>query len=156
MEVLNMPASKKGEVSKRREAEWRKELKDDIELLKQAKQSIKTKLDAGETLRDQDLRFIEHFPDILKGLREKQVEVKEEVLPEGKLKEWVENNYRLQAILKANNYPEGKEGIVKALKDFNYEICLLCGYTHVVGEKCPFEFLEDKVKEEKDNKVTNK
>ena len=154
--VLNMPAKKKGEVSQRREAEWRKELKDDIELLIKAKESIKNKLDAGDSLRDQDLRFLEHYPDILRGLREKQVEVKEEVLPEGKLKEWVENYYRLHAILKANNYPEGKEGIVKVLNDFSYEICLLCGYTHVVDEKCPFKFLEDKVKEEKDNEVTNK
>lgn len=140
--VLNMPAKKKGEVSQRREAEWRKELKDDIELLMKAKNSIKTKLDNGDTLRDQDLRFLEHYPDILRGLREKQVEVKKEVLPEGKLKEYVEKYYRIHAILKVNNYPEGKEGVAKVLEDFKYYICDLCGYAHKVGEECSFIILE--------------
>ena len=137
-----MPAKKRGEVSQRREAEWRKELREDIALLKKAKESIKNKLDKGDSLRDQDLRFLEHYPDILKGLREKQVEVKEEVLPEGKLKEWAENSYKLQAILKANDYPEGKEGILKVLDEFHYYICELCGYSHHIGEECPFIILE--------------
>lgn len=150
-----MPASKKGEVSKRREAEWRKELKEDIELLIKAKDSIKNKLDDGDSLRDQDLRFLDHYPDILRRLREKQVEVKEEVLPEGKLKEWVENNYRLQAILKANNYPEGKEGLLKVLDEFHYYVCEICGYYHSIGKECPFVTLEKEHNKDNEDKGDN-
>lgn len=137
-----MPASKKGEVSQRREAESRKELKESIDLLIKTRKNLTAKVDRGETLRDQELRFIKDYSDILRGLREKQIEVKEEVLPEGKLKEYVEEYYRLHAILKAINYPEGKEGLLKVLDEFHYYVCEVCKYAHKVGEECPFIVLE--------------
>jgi len=124
-----MPKQEEGSISKRREADWRKELKENIDLLKQAKASIKNKLDKGETLRDQDLRFLEHYPDILRELREKQVQTKEETLEEGKLKTYIERLWKLKEIGKL-------EDVIEAT---GYYRCEQCGELHVLNRKCMYE-----------------
>ncbi len=134
-------------LSVRKEAEARQELKKSIEILKKARKSIEDKLNNGDTLRDQDLRFLEHYPDILRQLREKQIETKEEDLPEGTLKKLTDNLHRINELLKANGYPIGKEGLEKLFEKHSYYFCGLCGYTHKNGEECPIKLLNKKGEE---------
>jgi len=124
-----VPKKKEGEVSERKQADMRKELKESIDLLKQAKTSIKNKLDKGETLRDQDLRFLEHYPDILRELREKQIQTKEETLEEGKLKIFIERLWKFKEI---GNLDE-------VIEASGYYRCEECGELHALNRKCIYE-----------------
>jgi len=133
-----MPKQEEGSISKRKEAEWRKELKEDIELLKQTKENIKNKVDKGETLRDQELRFLEHYPDLLWKLREKQVQTKEETLEEGVLKTYIERLWKLKEI-------GNLEEVIEAT---GYYRCEQCGELHALNRKCIYEEYKEKVDEE--------
>jgi len=141
-----IPAKKKGEVSQRRESEARKELKESIGLLIKTRKNLTAKVNKGETLRDQELRFLEHYPDILRNLRERQVEVKEEVLPEGKLKEFIDRVWRLKDIGKL-------EDVIEAT---GYYRCNNCGELHVLDRECMYNEFNKNKGESKDNEVTNK
>jgi len=133
-----MPKQEEGSISKRKEAEWRKELKEDIELLKQTKENIKNKVDKGETLRDQELRFLEHYPDLLWKLREKQVQTKEETLEEGVLKTYIERLWKLKEI-------GNLEEVIEAT---GYYRCEQCGELHALNRKCIYEEYKEKVDKE--------
>jgi len=140
--VLNMPA-KKNDISERKKSDRRKKYKEALETLEDAMNFIKEKA-KREGLRDQELRVLKDYPDLRKkyeGLLAESLK-EEEAFPEGKLKEYVEKYYRIHAILKAIDYPEGKEGIVKVLDEFHYCVCEVCNYVHKTGEECPFIILE--------------
>lgn len=66
------------------------EIKRNIKLLEKARDNIEKKVNAGEVLRDQELRFLEHYSELVERLGEK---LEQESLPEGKLKEYVEKYY---------------------------------------------------------------
>lgn len=66
------------------------EIKRNIKIVEKTLDNIRKKVESGEVLRDQELRFLEHYPELIKKVREK---VEQEPLPEGKLKEFVESYY---------------------------------------------------------------
>jgi len=117
-----------------------------IETEDHAMKKLRQRLDSKGSLNEQEWRSYEHLMEKQRKREVDKVSKSKEVLPEGQLKEWVENAYMMEKILDAAGYPSGKEGIVKALIDANYWICSLCGYSHKIGEECPLILLAKKYK----------
>jgi len=119
------------------------------EAVKKAIEGINIKLGEKRGLSDEEFRFLKKSKDLIDSfiVREKEKGESEDVLPEGKLKEWIENLYRMQKILKSSGYPTGKEGTNKLYEDNGYYRCKLDGELHKVGEECPYSLLEKAIKE---------
>jgi len=117
-------------LSKRKEGEIRKFTKETLAGLKKAWKNIIAKADAGDTLRDEDLRFLRNIPDLIETLEARIGESleKEIVLPEGMLKNFVEREWKLNEICKDRGTVIEASGYYRCIKG--------CGELHKKGEEC--------------------
>lgn len=117
-------------VSGRKENEIRQKKKQIVEAVKKAIDSIIAKVDAGDSLRDEDLRFLKTAMKEWPALEESLAELKEDIgLPEGRLKEFVERQYQLNEV--------GSLDVV--VSKAGYYRCPVCNELHLNGRKCMYE-----------------
>jgi len=107
-------------------------------------EKLRSRLDEKGALNEQEWRSYEHLMQRKRKREVQKVSETKDVLPEGKLKEWVETYYIQHRILKALNLPTGKEGVEKLLELHGYYVCSFCGYSHVKDELCPFKIEAEK------------
>lgn len=116
-------------------------------------QMINVGLNAGKPLTDEQIRFLKRAPEIINTLvqREKGKDESSQVgLPEGTLKEYVENLWRLQEVYRKAT---GKEKATldrgtweEVVKTAGYYRCKLgCGELHLVGRPCMFQELTERL-----------
>jgi len=138
-----MPKQEEGKVSLRKEYEIRKRKKELAEGYRKVLDSIIAKLDRGEPLRDEEVRFVKTAIKEWPAIEESLVEEKEQVeeLSEGNLKIYIDRLWNLKE----------KHGI-KTKEDFDrimnqeYYLCDYCGSWHLKGKDCLFKLI--KLKEE--------
>jgi hypothetical protein len=117
-------------MSERKGNEIRQKKKQIVEAVKKAIDSIIAKVDAKESLRDEDLRFLKTAMKEWPALEESLAESKEEIgLPEGRLKEFIERLLQLQDI-------GSLDEIIEAT---GYYRCLTCNELHAKNRICMFE-----------------
>lgn len=117
-------------VSGRKENEMRQKKKQIVEAVKKAIDSIIAKVDAGDSLRDEDLRFLKTAMKEWPALEESLAEGKEEIgLPEGRLKEFIERLVKLQEI----------GTLEDVIEKAGYYRCPVCGELHVKNRSCMYE-----------------
>jgi len=134
-------------ISARKESELRKYTKETLAGLRKAWKSVIDKADRGETLRDEDLRFLRNIPELIEALESRVAEsLKEDMgLPEGKLKEYVERLWEFKEI-------GSLEDVIEAT---GYYRCINgCGELHKKGEDCIYEQYK-KLKEESTKQSLN-
>jgi len=119
------------------------------EAVKRAIEGINIKLGEKRGLSDEEFRFLKKSKDLIDSfiVREKEKEGEEDTLPEGRLKQFIENVWRQEKVLRLASYPKGKEGMNKLYEEAGYYRCKVDGELHKVGEECPFLLLEKSVKE---------
>jgi hypothetical protein len=108
--------------------------------------ALTRKLEAGKPLRDEEIRFLKTFSSTLAVLeqREQDIEEGEEVgLPEGKLKEYVEQLFRFK---EATGIMDPRRDGLEAMKRAGYYLCDLCREFHKTLDQCPFKPGERKEK----------
>jgi len=111
---------------------------------------INDRMDKHESVSDEQLRFLKNSREIIRSLQETQKDidtVAEETLPEGRLKEWVEQLYSLQELYReAIDNPTAaltKEATEQVADASGYYVCNKCSHLHLKGRECMFsEFLE--------------
>jgi len=119
--------------------------------------SLNQKLNEGKALRDEEIRFLKNSPGLLSILEEREKTKKESIeLPQGKLRDWVENLWQMAKILDATGYSREKDGIETFLEASGYYICDFCGYTHVLDEKCPLLVKAEELNIDLSDKPSNK
>ena len=133
-------------ISERQKADRRKSYREALETLEKAKQNIDTKTKEGKSLRDQELRFLDHYPETRKKFEMLIAESLEDDkgLPEGKLKELVEKFEWMIAIGKP-------EDVIEAVGLYR---CSKCNELHHKEmDKCMYELYQELVKsnEESEN-----
>lgn len=117
-------------VSGRKENEIRQKKKQIVEAVKKAIDSIIAKVDAKESLRDEDLRFLKTAMKEWPALEESLAESKEDVgLPEGRLKEFIERLLIFQEI----------GSLDKVVEATGYYRCPACGELHAKQRICMYE-----------------
>lgn len=117
-------------ISGRKSNEIRQKKKAIVEAVKKAIDSIIAKVDAGDSLRDEDLRFLKTAMKEWPALEEALAEDKEEIgLPDGKLKTFIENLLRLQEI----------GPLEKVVEKAGYYRCEKCGELHLKNRPCMYE-----------------
>jgi len=123
-------------VSGRKENEIRQKKKQIVDAVKKAIDSIIKKVDEGESLRDEDLRFLKTAMKEWPAFEESLAEGKEEIgLPEGRLKEFIERLVQLQEI-----------GPLDTILDAaGYYRCPACGELHVKQRSCMYEEFKNRV-----------
>lgn len=120
-------------VSGRKENEIRQKKKQIVEAVKKAIDSIIAKVDAKESLRDEDLRFLKTAMKEWPALEESLAESKEDVgLPEGRLKEFIERLLMFQEI----------GSLDKVVEAAGYYRCPSCNELHVKGRDCMYSEFE--------------
>jgi hypothetical protein len=119
---------------------------------KKAINTINKLLDEGKPLSDEQFRFLKKAPDLImmyENLERGRQEEIEEVLPEGKLKNYVEGLVSLQSKLREaldnKRFVLNKEAWDKVLEDVGYYRCGLCGETHLKNNECAFKEYINKI-----------
>jgi hypothetical protein len=121
-------------LSERKEYEIRTKKKKIIEAIRNAIDSIQSKMDRGEILRDEDLRFLKTVFKEWPALEESIVEEKKPDLPEGTLKIFVERFWKLSKIAP----------LEEVLKDGGYFRCDVCNEIHPTGRSCMYDEYREK------------
>ena len=135
-------------ISERQKADRRKSYREALETLEKAKQNIDTKTKEGKSLRDQELRFLDHYPETRKKFEMLIAESLEDDkgLPEGKLKELVEKFEWMIAIGKP-------EDVIEAVGLYR---CSKCNELHSKEmDKCMYELYQELVKSNEESEVDN-
>ena len=144
-----MPKQEEGKVSLRKEYEIRKRKKELAEGYRKVLDSIIAKLDRGEPLRDEEVRFVKTAIKEWPAIEESLVEEKEQVeeLSEGNLKIYIDRLWNL----KEKHGIKTKEDFDRVM-DQEYYLCDYCGSWHLKGKDCPFKLikLREEVVEKKD------
>ena len=111
-----------------------------------ALESLTTKLNKGKVLRDEEFRFLKKAPDIVSYLEEREKahdNERDEGLPEGRLREFVEMEWRLSEICK------DRDQVIEAT---GYYRCLECGETHKKAEPCMYKQFQNITKSANESK----
>lgn len=117
-------------ISARKDYEIRTKKKKVIKAIHKAIDAITKKLDAGESPRDEDLRFLRHVFEDLRLLEESIVEeTQEKDLPEGSLKAFVERAWELSKI----------GSIEQVIEATGYYRCSKCNELHIKGRECIYQ-----------------
>ena len=102
-------------------------------------EAITAQLEAGKPLRDEQIRFMKNFSSTLAALemREQDLESREETgLPEGRLKEFVEHQFKF---MDATGLTNPREDGLSVMERAGYMLCEFCGEFHKAPDPCPFE-----------------
>ena len=117
-------------MSERKGNEIRQKKKQIVEAVKKAIDSIIAKVDAKESLRDEDLRFLKTAMKEWPALEESLAESKEEIgLPEGRLKEFIERLLQHQDI----------GSLDEIIEVTGYYRCPTCNELHAKNRICMYE-----------------
>lgn len=133
-----MPRSK-SKISERTKADRRKSYREALEALEFAFKNIQAKAKSGKFLRDQELRFLDHYPETRRKYEMLIADSLEddEGLPEGKLKEFVEKLEWMESIGK-------REEVIEHAELYR---CSKCNELHPKDmEKCMYEIHQESVK----------
>ena len=124
-----------GSISKRKEYDLRTKKRKIISAMNNAIEALILKGEKGETYRDEDLRFLRSVFKDLKALEESIADDrKTEELPEGKLREFVEMEWKLKDISVDRK---------KVLELTGYYRCQECGDAHIKGRLCAYKEYKD-------------
>lgn len=101
-----------------------------FEATKKAIKEINQQLASGKGLSDEQFRFLKKAPQLINSYkaREEAKDSRTEVLPEGKLKTFVERIWRLKEI----------GPLDQVIEATSYYRCENCGEIHKLGEECIF------------------
>lgn len=109
-------------------------------------EAMTTKLETGKALRDEEIRFMKNFPSTLKAMEareEGEGEKKEEGLPKGRLREFIEGVFRF---LEATGFTDTRGDGLLVMKEAGYSLCSYCNEFHKVLDSCPYEAVAEKRK----------
>lgn len=106
---------------------------------------ILDKLNAGENLRDEEIRLLKNYQGLLDGIRSQKRTEKIKALPDSKLKDILD---------KMNKF--SKLGGDKVMISADYYKCPECDYWHKNADKCPYIIAENKAKKQKKKEVKEK
>jgi hypothetical protein len=101
--------------------------------------ALTRKLEAGKPLRDEEIRFLKTFGSTLAVLeeREQDVEENEETgLPEGRLKEYIE---QLLQFKEATGIMDPRRDGLDVMNRSGYYLCGFCREFHKTLDHCPFK-----------------
>jgi len=134
-----MPKQEEGKVSLRKQYEIRTRKKQIAEAFRKTLDSLILKMDKGETLRDEDIRFIKTAFKEWPAIEESLVEEKEQIeeLSEGDLKVYIDRLWNL----KEKHGIKTKEDFDRVM-DQEYYLCDYCGSWHLKGKDCPFKLIK--------------
>jgi len=137
-------------ISERRRADIRKELKRGLKILNTEMDNIENMQEKGVCIRDQQLRFLEHYPGIrmeYEGLVAQSLKDEEAKIPEGALKIFVEMAWKHKDIGTLEQITEAA----------GYYRCDKCRELHVISRECMYteyeKYNEDKDTEEEQEEV---
>jgi len=144
-----VPKQEEGKISERKQYEIRTRKKKIADAFRMTLDSLIQKMDRGETLRDEDIRFIKTAFKEWPAIEESLVEEKEhaEELSEGNLKIYIDRLWNL----KEKHGIKTKEDFDRVM-DQEYYLCDYCGSWHLKGKDCPFKLIKsrEEIKEEED------
>lgn len=136
-----MPRTKKA-TSRRSKKEVKDEIREMRETLLLSYQSLKKKLESDHTLRDEELRFIKNFPSIMKMIEYQEQQIEEvgvEVLPEGKVKEFIDRLWRHTELFREATGNDkavlDEETYNRIIEKMGYVRCPECNELHKAEEK---------------------
>jgi hypothetical protein len=122
-------------------------------------EALTQKLEAGKSLRDEEIRFLKTFNSTIAALelKEEALETGEEVgLPAGKLREFIERVFQFK---ESTGYTDTRGDGLSVMEKAQYSLCSFCNEFHKVLDSCPFKdvaeerkvrLLAEKEKEAKD------
>jgi len=116
-------------ISERKQYEIRKKKKALIRAMGKAIDGIESRLDQGKPATPQELTYLSRVFNDWKVLEESMIEEKTPVLPEGKLKEFVEKGWKMAEICKDHDL---------VIELANYYRCDFCGELHSLKRKCMY------------------
>ena len=102
-------------------------------------EALTQKLEAGKSLRDEEIRFLKTFNSTIAALELKEEALEEGGglgLPEGRLKEFVESQFKF---MEATGLTNPREDGMIVMEKAQYTLCLFCGEFHKTSDRCPFE-----------------
>jgi len=102
-------------------------------------EALTQKLEAGKSLRDEEIRFLKTFNSTIVALELKEEALEEGGgvgLPEGRLKEFVE---RLFKFIEATGLTNPREDGLFVMKEAGYSLCGYCNEFHGILDPCPFK-----------------
>jgi len=135
--------SKQSKISERAKADRRKMYREGLFILENEMKNIKDRQQSGNPLRDQQLRFLDHYPETRKKyemLIADSLE-KDKGLPEGKLKEFVD---RIE-------WMESVGSLEEVIESSGYYRCDKCGELHTKSRKCMYEEYQEMVKSDSES-----
>jgi len=107
--------------------------------------SLNAKLKNKKPLRDEEVRFVKNAAALITSLqqREKEITGEEPTLPEGKLKQYVEQLWKNQGLYQQAMGNDSLKLDEKALNDIlkalDYYRCEECNELHKADEECIFQ-----------------
>jgi len=128
-------------VSDRKKRHIRQKKKEAIEVMEETIDALRKKQQSGRNLNTKELDTLKWAINNMEEMEHEIIEKTEDILPEGKLKEYIENLHRLQVIV----YGEGtknkltKEIWEKIIDEMGYYRCSKCGECHGKERLCVFE-----------------
>lgn len=128
-----------------------------FEALQGAIKNINQKLLNGKSVSDEEIRLLKKSPQIIQSFQHRELgqEKEEEILPEGKLKQWVENHFRLTKLVFGEDNKRSKltkEKWDSIADEMGYFRCVGCGDLHIKGRKCLFVEYAEKISKSNVNK----
>jgi hypothetical protein len=99
---------------------------------------MKKKMEDGQVLNDEEVRFLKKGRELLKSFEDvdKDADNKKDMLPEGRLREWIEREWRLREICRDRNL---------VIESTGYYRCEECGECHIKGRKCFYKEYKKKM-----------
>jgi hypothetical protein len=138
-------------LSDRKKRSIRQKKKDAIETVEETIEAIRKKQQSGKTLNTKELDSLKWGIKYIEDTEHEIVEKVQDVIPEGKLKTYVDNLERIQNRMIEctgnRRYKLDKEQFNGVADEMGYFRCELCGELHVKGRECMFnEYINNKTK----------
>ena len=128
-------------VSDRKKRSIRQKKKDTIETVEELIANLRQKQQEGKNLNTKELDSLKWGIKYIEDTEQEMVEkTAEEVLPEGKLKDYIENQVKLTKIVFGEDNKRSKltkEVVDKIIDEMGYYSCV-CGFIHEKDRECMF------------------
>lgn len=135
----------------RRDKQLKKQLKVDTKegLIKLYRQIV-DKMGSGQYLRDEEIRFLKRFDELIMVAESRVEESKEEdVILSGNLKQFIEQHWYLTELIfgKDTKQKLTEDVYNRIIKEMGYRRCEICNEIHPSESKCLFEEYARLIKE---------
>jgi len=130
-------------LSDRKKRKIREQKKLGIEMAIETLEALRAKQQSGKNLNTKELDSMKWAIKYIDDTEHEVVQKIEDVLPEGELKQWVDNHIRLQnkmiEFTGNRRYKLTREENDKVVDEVGYYRCGLCGELHGKDRKCMFD-----------------